>query len=211
MRLDIYRESVILTKRTTTGFSSYAVDPARIGQLMVAKTALSTGLLGPNTLWYGMVGSAQIVCEMRPAQITGIWLEGREDALRVPLPPMLMIRRVRGNQADYAIFAVKERPMDDQAELFEPPLPNIYSRNAVCWGNVRKVSPEALAANELSADWRMFLGSPFGGHSVNQKSKAHKEDVRKQLTALEGATEYPLDDLMNTGMKFKRAIERMQE
>ena len=134
--------------------------------------------------------------EWRPPQITGIWLEGVEDALRAPLPGLLMIRKSLPNKVDYRVFACKERPVAINAALFRAPLPNVGD-GGVCWGTVTKVSKAALAGNDLKEDWQHLLGSPFTGHNVDGKSRKYKKDIRLALTGLVGCESYPLEDLVD--------------
>lgn len=210
LRLDIYREACILMKRTPDGFSEYAVDPEVIGRLMAQRATLSTGLMGPNTLYVALVGDAKIVAEYRPAQITGMWLEGSEQPLRIPLPPMVMLRKVMLGQPRYMLYAVKQRPATLEEGLYEPPLPNIVGSNAICWGSVDKVGERGLAGIDLTEDWRYFLGSPFGGHGVERRSKAHQSDIRKLWTELEAnrAKEWPLEDLVPVKLTLGSALKR---
>ena len=74
----------------------------------------------------------------------------------------------------------------------------MFTSGGICWGTVERVSDTALAGVSLAAGWAQLLGSPFGSHAVNGKSKAHRDDVRQQLVALEaaGKKRYPTSDLI---------------
>ena len=50
----------------------------------------------------------------------------------------------------------------------------------------------------LADDWRQLLGSTFGSHMVNGKSRQYPDDIRQQFIALDEAQAeiYPLDDLV---------------
>jgi hypothetical protein len=79
--------------------------------------------------------------------------------------------------------------------LYHAPLPNV-SENGVCWGTVMQPSMEELRSASLSPDWRQFLGSPFGNHTVNGKSRKFPKDLRKLYMALENKDKYPRNDLV---------------
>lgn len=193
--LTVYNHAVMLRKEGDGGYTEYPVDPAMIAEALAAKATLSTGLLTPNTLWVGETGLDRAVIEYRPAQVTGLWLEGSDVPLRIPLPPLVMVRRTRSFQnPQYELYAMLERPQSDEVLLYLAPLPHVDG--GVCWGTVERPSESALRQNSLVEDWRNFLGSRFGNHSVTNKSKRHPDDLRKLYFEIEGQPEYPLDDLI---------------
>lgn len=211
--LDLYPGCVILRRQDDYGrHVEHAIDPAALGAVLSAKLSLSTGLLGGNTLSVSRVGASWIVSEFRPGQMTGIWLEGSEQPLRIPLPGLVLIRKVVAGNTNYKLYAVRERPTKMDAPLFEPPLPNVHSHNAICWGTVKKVSESMLGGTDLSEDWTLFLGTPFNGHAVADKSRAFKKDVRQMYVQLErdSATGWPLDDLIQLPkLTLGMALEHM--
>ncbi len=214
LQLSFYPFGVLLRRPTTDGgCTEYAVDPAQVADLLAAKTCLSTGILNPNTILVQVEGLRRTVVEFRPAQRTALFLEGSDAPLRVPLPPLLMIRTVTGSTPKYGIFAVKARPTALETELFQPPLPNVYAEGAVCWGNVSRVSETALAGTDLAEDWRYFLGSTFTAHSVHGKSQSEPHDVRKKLAALESrkARVYPKRDLVSAQRTLAEVLAHFNE
>jgi hypothetical protein len=96
------------------------------------------------------------------------------------------------------VYAVKQRPTTLETALFHAPLPNVFNSGSICWGTVQRVSDEALVGASLAEDWQQLLGSPFGNHAVSGKSRAHEDDIRKKLIALEAkkARRYPASDLI---------------
>lgn len=167
-----------------------------------------TGLLSPNTIYLSERGGMRIVAEYREPQMTGVWMDGSETAVRVPLPGLLLIRTVKGGQPDYRLFAVKERPADLKAQLFHAPLPNVYGNGGICWGSVARPVGDALESTTLAKDWNYLLGTRFSDHGVNGKSKTNRDDIRKKLIALEkrGVKRYPLSDLIEAGLKLESEL-----
>src|SRR5690606_28322681 len=114
----------------------------------------------------------------RKPQKTGLYLEGSETPLRVPLPGLILIRATKEQRhPNYHLFAVKRRPHSLDVALLHAPLPNIYGSGNICWGTVQTVTQTALTGASLAEDWQQLLGSPFGNHSVHGKSNAYRQDI----------------------------------
>ncbi|MBK8027662.1 MAG: hypothetical protein IPK19_41355 [Chloroflexi bacterium] len=197
--LSFYSYGVMLRKTDGGVTHEYPVDPAQIALALAAKVTFDTGLLGGNTLLVRQDGVKRTVVEYRPPQKTGVFLEGSETALRVPLPGLVMVRTTTdGSAPQYGVFAVKRRPDRLDVPLFHAPIPNVFGSGAICWGTVQRVSDAALHATSLAEDWRSLLGSPFGDHATSGKSRREPRDIRKLLIDLEArkARTYPTGDLV---------------
>jgi hypothetical protein len=190
----------MLHKRDGDRVSEYPVDPAQIAMALATKMRFDTGLLSDNTLLIRQEGVKKIVAEYRPPQKTGLYLDGTETALRVPLPGLLLIRiTAEDKNPQYGLFAVKQRPTNLSEPLFHAPLSNIFPRGNICWGTVQRVTDTALQSTALTEDWVSLLGSRFSDHGVSGKSKSHPADIRQKLIALEArkARTYPKSDLLS--------------
>ena len=144
-----------------------------------------------------------------PPQKTGLYLDGSETPLRLPLPGLIFIRvTTEDKQPQYQVYAVKKRPVTLDAPLFHAPLPNIFNNGTICWGSVPLVSDEGLRGSALVEDWRVLLGSRFGDHGVQNKSKAFTRDIRQQFIALEErkARVYPKSDLIPVKRTLAQAL-----
>lgn len=200
LTLEFYSYGVLLRKREGDAVVEYPVDPQQIALALAAKVTFETGLLTGETLLVRQDGVKRLVVEYRRPQKTGIFIEGSDAPVRVPLPPLLLIRTTSENKnPQYQVYAVKERPTALDAPLFHAPLPNVFSSGSICWGSVRRVEDTALQSNSLTADWTTLLGSPFGDHAVSGKSKSHPHDIRQKLLELESrkARVYPKSDLIS--------------
>lgn len=199
LSLDFYSYGVMLRKREGDMLTEYAVDPAQVAVALAAKVTFDTGLLSGDTLLIRTEGVKKTVVEYRKGQKTGVFLEGSETALRIPLPPLLMIRTTSEDRnPNYAVYAVKRKPKSLDVALFQAPLPNVFNSGSICWGTVQRVSDTALSGASLVEDWAMLLGSPFGDHACSGKSKSHRSDIRQKLIELEtnSARRYPTSDLI---------------
>lgn len=181
---------------TTT---EYPVDPAQVALALAAKVSFNTGLLDGNTLLVRQDGVKKTIVEYRPPEKTGVFLDGSDVALRVPLPGLVMIRVTAEDKApQYGVYAIKRRPETLNLPLFHAPLPNVFNSGAICWGTVQRVTDTALQNAGLAEDWKMLLGSSFGDHAVGGKSKRQPQDIRQLLIDLETqkARRYPTRDLV---------------
>ena len=194
--LSFYSFGLMLRKCQDGLTTEYPVDPGQVALALAAKVTFDTGLLGGNTLLIRQDGVKKTVIDYRPPAKTGLFLDGSEVALRVPLPGLVMIRVTSGDKAPtYGVFAVKKRPESLDVPLFHAPLPNVFGSGAVCWGTVGRASESSAS---LADDWAKLLGSPFGDHAVTGKSKRQPHDIRKHLIDLEkrNARTYPKNDLV---------------
>lgn len=193
--LTFYDHAVILRKIEQTGTREYPVDPTALSKALAAESRFSTGLLPPYTLSVAQSGALGRVIGYRPAGKVGLWLEGATDAVRIPLPPLVLMRNTRDQRvAGYNIFAVKGFPKSPKTRLYNAPFPN--NSGSVCWGTVARPSAKALGSASLEEDWTLFLGSRFGNHSPGGKSQRQPQDIRKLYLEIEGTEKYPLDDLV---------------
>jgi len=188
-----------LRRRDGDVVTEYPVSPEQAAAALAAKMTFTTGLLSADTLYVWQEGGTQVVAEYRKPQLTGIFLENNPTPLRVPLPGLVLIRVTHHERRpDYKLYAVKRRPKQMDAPLYHAPVPNVFTGGGICWGTVERVSEASLAGVSLAEGWAQLLGSPFGSHATNGKSKAHRDDVRQQLIALEAANKkrYPTSDLI---------------
>ena len=210
LSLNFYSFGVMLRKREGDTISEYPIDPAHVAVALASKVSFTTGLLTGDTIYIHTEGVSKTVVEYRKPQMTGIFLEGSDAPLRVPLPGLLMLRKTANDRvSSYAVFAVKKRPDTFDTPLFQAPLPNVFNSGSVCWGTVQRVSDEALSGASLAQDWHQLLGSPFGDHACSGKSKSHPSDIRQKLIELETkqSRRYPTTDLLPTRRTLAHLLE----
>src|SRR5215813_9672298 len=143
LTLNFYSYGILMRRRLEAGGETeYAVSPEQLATALSAKVRFETGLLLGDTLYLATEGIQKIVVEYRKPQKTALFLDGSETPVHVPLPGLVMLRVTTANDHPrYLIYAVKQRPTTLVCPLFHLPLPNTSSQH-VCWGDVRKVSPE---------------------------------------------------------------------
>ncbi len=197
--LSFYSFGVMLRKTENEQTTEYPVDPGQIALALAAKVTFDPGLLNGNTLLVRQDGLKKTIVEYRRPQMTGLYFDGSDAPLRVPLPGLILIRVTADDKTpQYGVFAVKKRPETFDTPLYLAPIPNVFSSGAICWGTVQRVTDAALRDTSLSDDWMMLLGSSFGDHATGGKSKREPRDIRKLLIDLEArkARTYPKRDLV---------------
>lgn len=189
----------MLRKVTASGgIQEYPVDPEQIAVALAATMEFTTGFIPDDIIYHKQVGTKQIVVGYRKQQKTGLWLDGREDPIRVPLPHMVLIRTTTSeSNPDYKLYACAKRPESLSDELYHAPLPNIFSHGGICWGTVSRGT--TFKGMSLAEDWQSLLGSRFGTHGCSGKSKKYRGDIRKMLLELNENKRrrvYPRKDLI---------------
>jgi hypothetical protein len=209
LTLQFYSYGILLEKQTEQGITAYPVDPEQVAQALAARVTFDTGLISSDTLLIRSAGVQQIVVGYRKPQWTGLYLDGSDAALRVPLPGLILIRELSGAQPHYSLYAVKQRPTSLQAALFKAPLPNIFDQGRICWGTVPLVPEAAWKTSDLHDDWKVLLGTRFNDHGCGGKSRAFPQDIRQHLIALEAANKrtYPKRDLIDTGKTLEDILK----
>ncbi|MBL8152877.1 MAG: hypothetical protein JNM70_01735 [Anaerolineae bacterium] len=188
MILSFYSYGIMLRKQEGTLVTEYPIDPAQLAVALAAKVTFDTGFLSGNTLHVRQEGVKKTVVEYRPPQKTGLFLDGSEAALRVPLPGLVMIRVTSSDKTpQYGVYAVKRRPSALTTQLYHAPLPNVFGAGSIRWGTVQRPTDAALKIASLAEDWTQLLGSRFGDHAVNGKSQSNPRDIREKLIALEAS------------------------
>lgn len=188
------------------GNTEYPIDPSVAAKAIAAdmpEETFDTGLLTDDLLYIWQRGVKRVVIGYRSPQKTGIWVENAENAMRIPMPGLVIVRTTFQNGSpDYRFYAVKERPTA-KTKLFYCPLPHVSSDGS-CWGTVRVPDAKTLATNNLQPDWDAFLGSRFGNHSVGGKCVKHPSDIRKLLMELheKKARKYPMRELISLEKSF---------
>ena len=177
----------------------YPVDPEQIATALAATMEFTTGFIPDDIIYHKQVGTKQIVVGYRKQQKTGLWLDGSDDPIRIPLPHMILIRTTTGeSNPDYKVFACAKRPESLTDELYHAPLPNIFGGGGICWGTVSRGT--SFKSMSLANDWESLLGSSFGNHATSGKSKKHRGDIRKMLLELnenQRRRVYPRTDLIS--------------
>jgi hypothetical protein len=212
-RLDFFSDFIVLAKIKAGEITErYIVDPTDVTAAL-AGVNLSSGLLPDNCLFWGKRNGNDHLAVYVPPQS---WLVSVRDeaqapstgpsassgsisgqAWRVPLPGLVMI----GHEYDYTLWAVTDRPTEENIPLYMAPCPNVHPEG-VCRGNAPfpKAGPATI--------WQavdVFFSSRFNRDLSNGKSQAYPDCVLDQWRVLieSGTESYPLDDLVKTDLTLR--------
>lgn len=204
LTLGFFSCGVILEKDDPhQGKTSYLVSPEDVAKVLGMKSRYTTGLLPADILLVQGEGSVKLTVSWRKPQKTGLWLEGSETPLVIPLPGLVLLRRQTAQRSSYALFALgeKQKPESFDVALSVAPFPHVGSSGSICWGEVKRPKPQSKQSNDLSPIWDALLGSFFGSHNCGGKSKTYPDDIRQHYLALEKrkARVYPQKDLCPAG------------
>jgi len=190
VRLDLYKQAIILTRFQEKGTASYPVSVYDLAAAL-ADVPVSSGLLPANTLfWQRREGQSQI----------GIYVPGRqwtvlvgERQLTIPMPPMIFT----GRGTHYAVYGIKRRPRDVHCRLYHAPYPNVYLHGAICQGNAPF---PACTPETITPSLSLFLeGSSFNGDLAQGKCRSHPDNVLALWKELAGKKRFPLKELVGCG------------
>lgn len=196
-RVDIFDEAIVYTRFGQDGEArgSHQVSPADLAAAL-SGVPVATGLLPQGTLWYARHGDGVRMGLYLAPRVHKLAVQASGSHrrwLNVPLPPLVFV----GNGASYSVHAVKQWPGATE-RLYQAPLPNVFLGGRICPGDVEfpACSPATI---RKAAD--TFLASDFNTHLVQARSRAHGENVLELWQELHKAhaTEYPLEDLVESG------------
>lgn len=201
LRLDFYPTAVLMTQwnkpqhdlASPTGAClppQTTTYPVSIHDVATACTKIdfSSGFLPPNTLFWQQRADTIRLGIYVPARR---WhLQTAERTYHLPLPPLIFV----GAGTSYQIFAVKKRPLDQQAPLFYAPCPNVYSSGSICAGN----TPFPVCTTQtIHHALTLFMeGSHFNADLSNNKCRRHPHDVRQLWAEIDGKKRFPLGQLV---------------
>jgi hypothetical protein len=195
LRLDIYANAILLTRQKGDGrITSYPIA-ARDLAAACAQVEQRSGLLPPDTLFWGQRGAQTALGIYVPARRWRTQTAARRYHL--PLPPLVFA----GRGTAYWVFAVRERPSALNASLYHFPCPNVYENGNICPGDT-PFPP--CAARTIGEALDLFLeGSAFNGDLRRGKCQSYPEDVRGLWDALDGKKAFPLSELVPARVRLQ--------
>lgn len=194
LRLDFYRESVVLTEVLNNGQSVRVVSALDVAQALAREMAFNSGILPDNTLWWS---------NQSGGPVTAIWDGPKTRVLalqsdpgkppkrfRVPLPGLIFLCRPTKPPA---VFAVKRKPVSGRDIVYHAPLANLFSNGMSCPGSHRY--PARL--NDMVES---FFASFFSATAdLRGRSVKYTHNVLDAWKWLDGKKDYPLGDLVEFG------------
>lgn len=197
---DLYNESVIMTRyENGEAITSYEVSSKDLAAALSGQQ-ITTGLLPRNCLFYGFTGQNERIGIYQPPSKKTLTVQFySERQITIPLPGLVFF----GVGLNYYIFAVKNKWPEEKDRLFKAPFPNVYRSGKVCVGNV---SFPICSPKTIHHALELFLSSGFNRDLSDMKSKTQRNNVLHKWATLQGAEQYPLNDLYATNLTLKDII-----
>lgn len=197
LRLDFYATSIQLTAYDESGIPARqrTVSAHDIADVITANTRTHTGILPEGVLWRTLhpAGPPRTAIWVPPhKRRLALSVAYAEPARRfhIPLPGLVFIC---SPETPPTILAAKERPQSPDSHLYHAPLFNLFKDGGSCQGT-HKYQPDITTMPED------FFRSWFTLHGDDQvRSKKHPHRLTDLWTELDGADEFPLDDLVYWG------------
>ena len=190
-RLDFYRESIVLRTFSPDLNTVRMIDPEEVADMMVMRRGLQTGLLPKGALWVKHSPEGTITALYREP---GVWAAALQEEpfepparLRLPMPGLVFI--CSPGRTPW-IFAAAGRPENPEETLYSSPTFNTFENGRVCPGTHRFPDQVEEIPESFFRSFFSMTGDTGG------KSKRHPHDLHKLWRELDGAGEYPMEDLV---------------
>lgn len=195
-RIDIYESSIQLTPFTEGRPGPVRpVSAADMAKAITSNARASTGILPPSILWQslnpaGPPTSALWVPPHRRHVALTIQHDKPTVRLQIPLPGTIFICSPASAPR---VYAAPERPAREDQALYHAPLFNTFRSGLTCAGTQEYDQDVALIPEQFFRSWFTLHGD------TNQRSKKHPDSLYQLWTELDGAEEFPCDDLIYWG------------
>jgi PRTRC genetic system protein B len=194
LRLDFYDTAILMSKYSQVAGQSlatttHAISAAHLTAACANLTA-GSGLLPRDTLFWRQTARDITLGIYVPGQRWPVHL-GDENLL-IPMPPLVFM----GQGSQYAVYAVKQRPKDEQARLYHAPCPNVDAHGRICQGNA---SFPPCSVDTIGEALDLFMsGSRFNQHEAAGKCHSFPDDVGNlwRYLAANDKRRFPLSQLV---------------
>ena len=190
-QLEIYDETILLRGFDKDQAWVRTVSADEIARIFIEHLGFSSGLLPPNTLWWGQGDSGHVVGLWRAPKVWPVALQREPfkppERLRLPMPGLVFI--CASGRPPW-VYAAKKRPTDENDVLYKIPTFNVFRDGRVCSGShhfpddVTKI-PESFFESYFS----------MTGDS-SDRSQKYPDDLLKWWDRINGRARYPLSDLV---------------
>lgn len=210
VRLDLYDEAIFRTVYEAGQAVSYdevlCLDMGRV--FATADMDPQRQLLPPGALWCYR-GQHYHIGIYLPPKVRELYLDGEEQPLRVPLPPLIFC----GHGTSYSIFALAgDGWPGPETQLYHAPFSNVYQgvlamkaeAGDICHGSVEF---PVCAPDTILAAAELFFTSRFNNDLSRNKSRVHESIIGQwRALAAAGLMEYPLGDLVSIEKTLKELL-----
>ena len=193
-QINIYEETVTVVVKSGDRTTVKIVEPDEIAHALAGRMTFTSPVLTPDALWWRAGREGTTTCLWREPAVrrVALQLEAMAPPVRLVIPmPGLVFACTAGRPP--SVWAAKERPTSGAAMLYHSPTFNTFGDGRVCAGTHRFPNDPALMPESFFASLFSHTGHT-GGRSLK-----HPGNLRALWEELDGAGEYPLDDLVEFG------------
>lgn len=203
--LEFFNGQIVYRRQTSQGGEQYKFISLGAVAEAFRKAPIDSGWLGANVLRVGSGAHGDFAVYFQPAMRHKLQIERgtKLETLQVYLPSLVFF----GIAQTFCIWAIKGNSPESTAQLFHAPLPNVFERGLICWG---ENTPPRAGAATITQAWTLFITSPFNGHAASGKARNHHSDVRTLLRSLaRSRKKFPLNELLPLHETLDERIGRM--
>ncbi|MBN1261101.1 MAG: hypothetical protein JXB35_10510 [Anaerolineae bacterium] len=204
--LDIFTESVILTRYSTMGVPThtYEVHPSALAAAL-ANVPWRSGLLPPGTIYYGHNEGGVVMAVYLPPQRRelSVLMPNRRLKVSVPLPPLIFA----GAGVEYYVVAVEKYPQAKEV-LYRAPVPNVGNNGKICSGTL---AFPVCAPETIMEAVEMFFDSDFNRDLSEGKVRGESREIIDYWSEISlDSAAYPADTLVPMRPCIEDFIERIR-
>lgn len=194
LRLDFYNQAVVLNTYENKKQTTRIVSAMDVAHALAKELSFGTGLLPDNVLWWtnSNAGPVYAIWEAPRKRVVAL----QETALKapkrfnIPLPGLIFL--CSPGKPPW-VYAAKKRPTKATDIIYRAPLCNIFNNGRSCPGNHKY--PERVQ-DVVESFFMAFFSATA---DLQNRSIKHKSSVVKLWESLDGAKQYPLNDLVKHG------------
>lgn len=196
-------DSIIYRKHSDKGIVEYEVSASDI-KAAFADTRFSTGLLPPNTIYYGVEGeNVKIALYIPPTRVSvSAEIDDKKKLFVIPTPPLIFC----GIGREYRIFALCSPNIEFCTRLSVAPFPNVNTNGIICFGE-HNIAPACNPKNILIAK-DMFFSSIFN-KDLSEK-KCQSGNIFALWKKINGKRKFPVKELIEYDADIKNFISFME-
>lgn len=157
-----------------------------------SRIELDSGWLSPEIVRTGWDSRGVWAALFIPPKITPMLIETGHETLKIQVPLPGLVFTNYGSSCH--IWAISGKKFSADEKVFHAPLPNISNTGQICFGNNQLEREKGI-----EHAWKLFLGSPFNSHQVDNKCKSQPGDIRQLLLDLRNKKSFPTQELIKAG------------
>ncbi|MDD5354700.1 MAG: hypothetical protein PHF95_05885 [bacterium] len=196
LRLDFFHQAIQMTEFDEEITRTRMVSAYDIALALSNELNMGSGILPENTIWWKPSKGGAVYAVYVPPGIRRLAyqtnIKDPTKRYNVPMPPLIFLC---SSGREPWVYAVKEWPKAESAEVYKAPLLNIFENGKTCPGsNKYPVDSQGIIRE-------FFISFFTNAADVSRRSKKYQKNVLELWKDLDknGAKNFPMDDLVYQG------------